>query len=354
MYDIQQAVVVFSTTMLLLSSRFGHRMFVLTTIVVKTNILCWITFLEDVVMKLKPALAGAVGALWALVGATSIAAAQEKPIIAAVFANQTNQAWIATAEGVRTEAAERGYEVLLTDARDNIAKQLSDAEDAITRGAVFMLLIGVDQGAAQIIRNANERDVPVINIMRNYPGEIVSYVGVDNIRVGEAMIEWWAKELDGRDAETMIITGTPGAASSVDREKGLDEMLAKHPNIKIVARQAGFYDRAKSLPVAENMLQANPNAEAIIGFNDEIAMGALAAARAQGRQLVITGTDGNSDALQAIKAGDLTMSIVFDLREAGRQAVKIADAHLKGEPAESRVDLPINFVTQENVDQFMR
>ena len=107
--------------------------------------------------------------------------AQQKTLIAAVFANQTNQAWIATAEGVRSEAAKLGYDLLLTDARDNIAKQLSDAEDAITRGAKFILLIGVDQGAAQIIRSANERKVPVINIMRNYPGDIVSYIGVDNI-----------------------------------------------------------------------------------------------------------------------------------------------------------------------------
>lgn len=282
------------------------------------------------------------------------AQAQQKPIIAAVFANQTNQAWIATAEGVREEAAKRGYDVLLTDARDNIAKQLSDAEDAITRGAKFILLIGVDQGAAQIIRNANERKVPLLNIMRNYPGDVVSYVGVDNVRVGEAMIEWWAKQLNGRTAETMIITGTPGAASSVDREKGLDKELAKHANIKIVARQAGFYDRAKSLPVAENILQANPKAEAIIGFNDEIAMGALAAAKAQNRKLIITGTDGNKDALQAIKNGDLTMSLVFDLRQAGRLAVEVADNHLKGKPTEKRIDLPINFVTKENVDKFIR
>lgn len=280
--------------------------------------------------------------------------AQQKPLLAAVFANQTNQAWISTAEGVREEAAKRGYDVLLTDARDNIAKQLSDAEDAITRGAKFILLIGVDQGAAQIIKNANERKVPVLNIMRNYPGDVVSYVGVDNVRVGEAMIEWWGKQLNGRPAETMIITGTPGAASSVDREKGLDKELAKHPNIKIVARQAGFYDRAKSLPVAENMLQANAKAEAIIGFNDEIAMGALAAAKAQNRKLIITGTDGNKDALQAIKQGELTMSLVFDLRQAGRLAVEVADNHLKGQPTQKRIDLPINFVTKDNVDQFIR
>ena len=305
-------------------------------------------------MNRRTALLGAVAAAVSMALTPGAATAQQKTLIAAVFANQTNQAWIATAEGVRSEATKLGYDLLLTDARDNIAKQLSDAEDAITRGAKFILLIGVDQGAAQIIRSASERKVPVINIMRNYPGDIVSYVGVDNTRVGEAMIEWWAKQLNGRTAETMVITGTPGAASSVDREKGLDKELTKHANIKIVARQAGFYDRAKSLPVAENMLQANPKAEAIIGFNDEIAMGAFAAAKAQNRKLIITGTDGNKDALLAIKNGDLTMSIVFDLREAGRAAVETADAHLKGRPVQSRIDLPITFVTKENVDKFIR
>ena len=305
-------------------------------------------------MTTRTALLGAVAAACSMVLAPDAAMTQQKPLIAAVFANQTNQAWIATADGVRGEAAKRGYELLLTDARDNIAKQLSDAEDTITRGAKFILLIGVDQGAAQIIKNASERKVPVINIMRNYPGEIVSYIGVDNMQVGEAMIQWWAKQLNGRTAETMVITGTPGAASSVEREKGLDKELAKHGNIKIVARQAGFYDRAKSLPVAENILQANPKAEAIIGFNDEIAMGAFAAAKAQNRKLIITGTDGNKDALQAIKQGELAMSIVFDLREAGRLSVETADAHLKGQPTQKRIDLPMTFVTKENVDKFIR
>ncbi|MFN0301710.1 MAG: sugar ABC transporter substrate-binding protein [Burkholderiales bacterium] len=301
------------------------------------------------VLTLAAGLAGTVLAL-----STGTASAQQKPLLAAVIANQTNQAWIATAEGIRGEAAKRGYDLLLTDARDNIAKQMSDAEDAITRGAKLMLLIGVDQGAAQIIKSANEKKVPVINIMRNYPGQIVSYVGVDNVKVGEAMIEWWARHLNGRTAETMIITGTPGAASSVEREKGVDALLKKHPNVKIVARQAGFYDRAKSLPVAENMLQANAKAEAIIGFNDEIAMGALAAAKAQNRKLVITGTDGNRDALQAIRIGEITMSIVFDLREAGRLAVEVADDHLKGKPVKNYFELPVNFVTKDNVDKFIR
>lgn len=308
-------------------------------------------------MNRRSVLSAAITAVlsgWAFCSAPQQAIAQQKPLLAAVIANQTNQAWIATAEGIRGEAAKRGYELLLTDARDNIAKQMSDAEDAITRGAKLMLLIGVDQGAAQIIKSANEKKVPVINIMRNYPGQIVSYVGVDNAKVGEAMIEWWAKHLSGRTAETMIITGTPGAASSVDREKGVDALLKKHPNIKVVARQAGFYDRAKSLPVAENMLQANAKAEAIIGFNDEIAMGALAAAKAQNRKLVITGTDGNRDALQAIKNGELTMSIVFDLREAGRLAVEVADDHLKGKQVKNHIELPVNFVTKENVDKFIR
>ena len=148
-------------------------------------------------MNRRTALVAALVAPGLLALAPGGALAQQKTLIAAVFANQTNQAWIATAEGVRGEAAKRGYDLLLTDARDNIAKQLSDAEDAITRGAKFILLIGVDQGAAQIIRSANERKVPVINIMRNYPGNVVSYVGVDNMRVGEAMIEWWAKAAQG-------------------------------------------------------------------------------------------------------------------------------------------------------------
>lgn len=281
-----------------------------------------------------------------------VSSASAKDLIAASIANQINQAWINMANGIKSEAAKLGYDLLLVDAQDNTAKQISDTEDALTKNPKFLLLTGVDKGTAQLIDMAKKKGIPTITLMRDYGGDIVSFVGVDNVLVGEGIIEWYGKYLKGKQSKVIIITGTPGAASSTDRETGVNKTLPKYTNIKEVARQSGYYRREKTLPVVEDLLQRHSDVEAVLGFNDEIAMGALAAAKAQKRNLVITGTDGNADALKAIAAGDITMSVVFDMVDMGRKGVQFADVVLKGKTVPKKYNMEMIFVTKENVAKY--
>ena len=278
--------------------------------------------------------------------------ASAKDLIAASIANQINQAWINMANGIKSEAAKLGYDLLLVDAQDNTAKQISDTEDALTKKPKFLLLTGVDKGTAQLIDMAKKKGIPTITLMRDYGGDVVSFVGVDNVLVGEGIIEWYGKYIKGKQSKVIIITGTPGAASSTDRETGVNKTLPKYSNIKEVARQSGYYRREKTLPVVEDLLQRHSDVEAVLGFNDEIAMGALAAAKAQKRNLVITGTDGNADALKAIAAGDITMSVVFDMVDMGRKGVQFADSVLKGKTVPKKYNMEMIFVTKENVAKY--
>jgi len=281
-----------------------------------------------------------------------VSSAEAKDLIAASIANQINQAWINMAKGIKTECAKLGYDLLLIDAQDNTAKQISDTEDALTKGPKFLLLTGVDKGTAQLIDMAKKKGIPTITLMRDYGGEVVSFVGVDNVLVGEGIIDWYGKYLKGKTSKVIIITGTPGAASSTDRETGVNKTLPKYTNIKEVARQSGYYRREKTLPVVEDLLQRHSDVEAVLGFNDEIAMGALAAAKAQKRKLVITGTDGNEDALKAIAAGDVTMSVVFDMVDMGRKGVQFADSVLKGKSVPKKYNMDMIFVTKDNVEKY--
>lgn len=281
-----------------------------------------------------------------------VSSAEARDLIAASIANQINQAWINMARGIKTECAKLGYDLLLIDAQDNTAKQISDTEDALTKSPKFLLLTGVDKGTAQLIDMAKKKGIPTITLMRDYGGDVVSFVGVDNVKVGEGIIDWYGKYLQGKPSKVIIITGTPGAASSTDRETGVNKTLPKYTNIKEVARQSGYYRREKTLPVVEDLLQRHSDVEAVLGFNDEIAMGTLAAAKAQKRKLVITGTDGNEDALKAIAAGDITMSLVFDMVDMGRKGVQFADMVLKKKPVPKRYDMEMIFVTKENVEKY--
>jgi len=63
------------------------------------------------------------------------------------------------AKGIKTESAKLGYDLLLIDAQDNTAKQISDTEDALTKGPKFLLLTGVDKGTAQLIDMAKKKGI---------------------------------------------------------------------------------------------------------------------------------------------------------------------------------------------------
>jgi ribose transport system substrate-binding protein len=274
-----------------------------------------------------------------------------KDLIAASMANQINQAWINMANGIKHEARQMGYDLLLVDAEDKTAKQIADTEDALTRKPKVLLLTGVDKGTAQLIDMAKKQNIPTITMMRDYGGDIASYIGVDNVKIGEMIVEWYGTYLKGRPSKVIIITGTPGAASSVDREKGVNATLKKYPNIIEVARQSGYYRRDRTLPVAEDLLQRHPDVEAVLGFNDEIAMGTLAAAKAQNRKLIITGTDGNADALKAIAAGDITMTVAWDFFQIGRKGVQFADMLVKGQAIPKHYMPEVLYVTRETADK---
>lgn len=276
-------------------------------------------------------------------------------LIAFSVSTTSNPFYAAMAQGVRDEAKAAGFEVLILDAQNKIEKQVSDVEDALTKNIKVLLINGVDDGAKPLALKAMSMGIPVMALQRNLGEEnATSFIGTNNVVLGEQLIHWYAKTLGGRTSKVLILTGTPGAASSEDRIKGINNILPQYPNIVVLASQTGYYDRARSLPVAENMLQRYPDAEAILCLNDEMAMGALAAAKAMARKINITGMDANPDALKAVAEGEIYMTIALPPYDIGRFGVQFAQKVLSGQSVPKTNIMDVSFVTKDNVDQFRK
>lgn len=267
----------------------------------------------------------------------------------------SNPFYMTMANGVKDEAKTKGLDALVLDAQNKIDKQTADVEDALTKNIKALLINGVDDGAKPLAQMALKKGIPVIALQRDLgESNATSFIGTNNVVLGEQLIPWYGKSLGGKESKVLIITGSPGAASSEDRIKGIKETLPKYANIKVLAMQTGYYDRAKSLPVAENLLQRHPDAEAILCLNDEMAMGALAAAKAMNKKVKITGMDANPDALKAIDAGEVHMTIALPPYDIGRTGVIFAQKKLKGESIPARHIMEVSFVTKENVGKFKK
>ena len=231
-------------------------------------------------------------------------------LIAFSVSTTSNPFYATMAQGVKDEAAALGFEVIVLDAQNKIEKQVADVEDALTKNIKVLLINGVDDGAIPLAQKPMKLGIPVMALQRNLnPGNMTAFIGTNNVVLGEQLIHWYASTLGGKVSKVLILTGTPGAASSEDRIKGIKNTLPQYPNIQVLSQQTGYYDRAKSLPVAENLLLRFPEAEAILCLNDEMAMGALAAASSMNKKVKITGMDANPDALKAVAEGKIYMTI---------------------------------------------
>src|SRR5512134_2562854 len=229
---------------------------------------------------------------------------------------QVNPFYKAMADGVRDEAKAQGMEATILNAEDKLEKQIADVEDLIQKKVDVIIINATHDGAAAVLNKAAEAGIPVVTLQRGVPGaKVTSHIGTDNVVIGREGAEWVAKALGGK-GNVVGMEGIPGAASSEDRKKGSAEVWPKYPGIKIVAQQSGKYDRAVALSVMENILQAQPQIDAVFCFNDVMA--------AKRTGIKITGMDANKDALEAVGKGELAMTIALPPYDIGKMGATYA------------------------------
>lgn len=280
--------------------------------------------------------------------AASFASGQKKLVVGFSVSTQTNPFYVAMANGVMDEAKTLGMEATVLDANDKLDKQIADVEDLIQKKIDVLLINATQDGAVAVVEKAAKAGIPVITLQREIPTPVVtSAIGTDNVLIGQLGAQWIAAKL-GEKGNVVVLEGIPGSASSEDRKKGAAMEFPKHPGIKVVAQQSGQYDRAKAMSVMENILQAQPRINAVYCFNDEMAMGALAAIKSAKRTgILITGMDANKDAVAAVKSGELAMTISLPPYDIGRLGVLYAKwlkASEMSVPVKSV--MPITFLTK--------
>jgi ABC-type sugar transport system substrate-binding protein len=119
----------------------------------------------------------------------------------------------------------------------------------------------------------------------------------------------------GGKGNLVVIEGTPGAGSTIDRGNAFYEVIAKHPDINIIAKIPADFNRAKGQEVTETVLQRFPKGEidAIYYMADEMMFGGLQAIKAAGRQgeFKIISVDGQKEALDLVRSGEIDYNAMF-------------------------------------------
>lgn len=226
-----------------------------------------------------------------------------------VISTLNNPFFVSLKDGAQAKATELGYTLIVLDSQNDPAKELSNVEDLVTQGVSAILINPADSDAVgNAIKVANKQKIPVITLDRGASsGEVVTHIASDNVAGGKMAGEYVVKLLGGK-GNVVELEGLPGTSAARDRGKGFNEAL-NGTSIKVVARQAADFDRTKGLNVMEDILQGQSNIDAVFAHNDEMALGALKAIEASGRDIKVVGFDATDDAVKAVKEGKMAATV---------------------------------------------
>lgn len=287
--------------------------------------------------------------------ATDAAGATEGGTVGLALSTLENPFFVTLRDGAQQAADEAGIELLVSDAQDDAQTQANDLQNFISQGVDVIVVNAVDSAAVvPSIEAANEAGIPVVTVDRAAEGgDIASHIASDNVLGGQLAGEYLFEQIGG-SGNVAMLEGVPGTSAARDRGQGFTNALDEAADIEMVANQTANFNREEGFTVAQNILQSNPDLGGIFAQNDEMALGAVEAAREAGvlEDLVIVGFDATDDALAAIEAGDMAASVAQQPEVLGARGIETAASIIAGEEVEAEQPVEVQLVTADNVGEF--
>lgn len=269
-----------------------------------------------------------------------------------------NHPWrVAMVEGNKAwaEANLPNVEFIVTDGQNDSGKQVSDVESLMAQGIdVLMISPLTSQALTPIVADVMAAGIPVVALDRSVNTDVTSYITAQNEPIARTAGEFFAEQLGGK-GNIVQIEGTAGASASAERKKGFEDIIAQYPDMKIIATQNGDFLRENATKFMEDTLQRFGPGEiqGVYAHNDEMALGAIAAIEAAGRsgEIMVTGLDGQNNAIQAVKDGKMFATFTFPY--VAPEGIQYAYKICAGEEVPETVILDSATIDASNVDEWI-
>lgn len=265
---------------------------------------------------------------------------------------------------VKQSVMQYGMQYYMADGQEDVGKQVAAIEDLLSKDIDILILNPLDPKAVvPIVNRAHSQgvDIFIVDSMIDEAASYISSVVANNTMNGELLGLWLANARND-ELKIAVISGNQG--NPVGREKRLgfarglvDGQLHKNTktNFSIVTHGWGQWNNNGGLKTMEDMLVAHPYINVLLAENDAMAMGALKAIRAMGKekQITVLGFDGQKEAYEMIKEGTFAATAQNSPKILGETIVEIAVKHLNDEDGiEKTVYTPSVLITKDNVDAF--
>lgn len=272
-----------------------------------------------------------------------------------------NEFWRMQKEGAE-EAAKKlnaaGYKVTMevraAQQESDEQGQLAILSDMVNKKYDGILLSPISDGnLVPGIEEAVKSNIQMTVVMDAFVPNVDNTVGAWHYHAGEQAAEWISKKSGGK-GEVAIIQGLPKSPAARERTNGFKAWFEKNnPEMKIVAVQNADWDRMKSKEIADIWMKQYPDLKGIYANNDTMAMGALESIKTANKvgKCLIVGTDGTSEAIKSIKAGELDASINFYPYYMAQIGTEMLIRKLGGQTVPKVIYAPQGVVEKSNADK---
>lgn len=270
--------------------------------------------------------------------------------------------------GMGDHAKELGNVTLqVEDAQNDVGKQQNQVDNFIASGVDAIIVNPVDTDAtAALSAAASAAGIPLVYVNRQ-PANVDSlpekqaFVGSLEHDAGRMQGEEICKQLKaaGRtEAKAVILLGELSNQASRERTQGFKDVIAGDDCkfITVAEEQTANWQRTQATDLVTNWMSAGTAFDAIASNNDEMAIGAIQALKSASKDLasiVVGGVDATQDGLAALQSGDLDATVFQDAKGQGAGALDTALKISKGETVESKVYIPFQLVTKDNLGDFI-
>ena len=260
-----------------------------------------------------------------------------------------------------------GVNLQIEDAQTDISKQRSQLDNFIASGVDAIIMTLADTSAAPGISEAAQKaGIPLV-YLNLQPDNVdtlpdkQAYVGskeTDSGKLGaEAACEILKEKGKASDAQVYILMGDLAHQASRDRTSSVKETLAAGDckGVTIADEQSAAWTRTNAMDLTTNWITAGRPIDVVFANNDEMAIGAIQALKAAGVSMddvIIVGIDATQDALAAMAAGDLDVTVFQNAKGQSASAVDAAAALAQGKSIDKAVWVPFELVTPRNMAEY--
>ncbi|NKK63570.1 substrate-binding domain-containing protein [Rhizobium leguminosarum bv. viciae] len=229
---------------------------------------------------------------------------------------------------------------------------------------VDAIIVAVSDGdlGPQMSKIAADAGIPLIYI-NNVPSNLMDLpdnqvvVASNEKESGTLETKQVCTLLKGK-GRVVVLMGEPFHAAARARTQDISDVIATPDckGLQIVERQAAYWSSDYAYQQMQEWLSAGVKFDAVIANNDEMALGAIRAMKKNNipmKDVVVAGVDATDDALAAMVAGDLDVTILQSAVGQGAAAVDAAVKLIRKEKVPRENNVPFELVTPENIATYL-